>query len=344
MNNSIDFIKEHLEQIKSELRDGGPPVDYDLLAAFCMDVLKEPDTRLVVEQIVTWKAWYAGWMEVNQLEGEYQTFLETADNRNTAPGNLKENSSNAPALNFRSLAIAVCILLMVTAALLFLLPREKNGFADSDRQVALTDNGIKGLESFSPQWQQKAETNLRNGLPRLQMLEDLENLAGPDSKGTFTLLLSPKFTLVREQTPTFKWKRLSESSTVKQVLVFPINRPDSIASEPTSPNSTIHRLQYKLPRGKIYHWKLLLTIDADQLVSPGEGHQKMVFKVMDDATERRIQEEEKELVDSPFLLFLLYYDAGLLMDADNQLKLLERGSPNSAELQQFRKTLDSLLK
>ena len=62
---SLGKFGEKLEQIRGQLRDGGPPVEWDAIYLFAGgDLDDDPDAKkLIAGRIATWRQWFEAYWE-----------------------------------------------------------------------------------------------------------------------------------------------------------------------------------------------------------------------------------------------------------------------------------------
>ena len=84
-----------------------------------------------------------------------------------------------------------------------------------------------------------------------------------------------------------------------------------------------------LPRGKVYSWQVKAIKDGQEITSPRPPAPQAKFRVLDQRKRMNSREAKRAYGSSHLTLGLLYADAGLLKEAEQEFRSLRRANPNS---------------
>jgi len=215
---------------------------------------------------------------------------------------------------------------------------------DGDRKVTVDKQGtLAGLEQLSPAIQRKIRTALQAG--RLEPPSDLVQLATQSSTllsesgdGLPFQLIGPVGQVVRTEKPTFRWRALAGAQS------YTVSVTDADLNEvATSPplNTTQWRISKPLKEGGIYSWQVTALKEGVRITSPVLPAPQAKFKVMDRATTEMLQQAQRAYPSSHLTLGVLYAEAGLLDEAERELRLLVRENPRVALAQKLLRQVQS---
>jgi|SRR5215216_635703 len=202
---------------------------------------------------------------------------------------------------------------------------------DSGRKVTIDQRGsLAGLEQLPVRVQERVRTALQTG--RLEPPAALVQLAGQQStllgesgNGLPFRLIGPLGQIVRSQQPTFRWRALPGAQSYKVTVT-----DGDLNEVETSPplNTTEWRITKRLQPGGIYSWQVMAMKDGVAVTSPVLPAPQAKFKVIDSSTARMLQQAQRTYSNSHLTLGVLYAEAGLLDEAEQQLRVLVRNNPN----------------
>ena len=168
---------------------------------------------------------------------------------------------------------------------------------------------------------------------RLERSSQLKGLSRPGSSlmsseaegGGFSVL-DPVGNVLLTDRPTFRWSAL-EGATGYVVEVY----DDGFDLVATSPQLTTRSwaAPQTLPRGKVYSWQVKAVKDGEEIKSPRPPAPQAKFRVLDRAKADEIARAKRAYPSSHLTLGLLYAQAGLLKEAEQELRLLQRANPDS---------------
>jgi hypothetical protein len=203
---------------------------------------------------------------------------------------------------------------------------------DGASQVTMDNQGtLAGLEQLSPRIQQKIKVALQAGkLEQPAALGQVNSkpstLLSESGDGLPFLLLNPLAQVVRSQQPTFRWRSLPGAQSYK-VIVTDADL-NEVAISPLL-NTTEWRITQPLKPGGIYSWQVTALKNGVAVTSPALPAPQAKFKILDHSTLETLQQAERAYPRSHITRGVLYSEAGLLEDAERELRLLVRENPNA---------------
>jgi hypothetical protein len=212
---------------------------------------------------------------------------------------------------------------------------EVNQFAlvlnDGNQKITVDKQGkLAGLEQLPSATQQKIRAALLTGkLERSPALAQLSSrssiLLSESGNGLPFRLIGPLGLVVRSEQPTLRWHAL-EGAQSYQVIVTDADL-NEVAASPTL--NTEWRISKPLKAGRIYSWQVSAMKDGAKITSPVLPAPQAKFKVLDRATAEVLLKAERAYPESHLTLGVLYAEAGLLDDAEQQLRLFISNNPRN---------------
>jgi hypothetical protein len=205
---------------------------------------------------------------------------------------------------------------------------------DGDGQVTLDKEGrLSGIDHLSPAYRQMVKSALTDQeLERSGLLAGLSETGsiprgGSDESGDKFSVIEPVRMVTLSDHPTFHWSRL-DGATAYVVEIYD-EEFDLVA---TSPQITDHRWQapQSLTRGRTYAWQVKAIKDGQELFSPKPPAPQAKFRILDDAKAKELARARRAYASSHLMLGLLYTQAGLLDEAEQEFRKLQRANPDSA--------------
>jgi hypothetical protein len=166
---------------------------------------------------------------------------------------------------------------------------------------------------------------------RIEKSSQLQGLARPPSSLMSSENQTDQFSVIEPvgrvlltDKPAFQWTPL-EGATGYMVEVYDEQfRP--VASSPQVSNSS---WTTKLPRGNVYSWQVKAFKDGQEITAPRPPAPQARFRVVDQAKATELAQAKRAYGSSHLTLALLYAEAGLLKEAEQELRLLLKSNPNS---------------
>jgi hypothetical protein len=209
---------------------------------------------------------------------------------------------------------------------------------DGGGQVTLDrDGNLSGLGDLSPLHQQAVRTALTTGrlgtpLELAELTKKAGVLMGGKAEGVSFALLGPVGTVVRTTRPTFHWQPLDGASA------YFVNIYDSSFSKvATSPQLSAPQwtIPSSLRRGIAYLWQVTALRDGKEIKSPVQPAPEARFKILERAKADELERARRAYPNSHLLLGTLYAQAGLLDDAERELRALAAANPKSSVAQRL---------
>lgn len=217
---------------------------------------------------------------------------------------------------------------------------------DGSRKISVDKQGnLAGLEQLPSSVQQKVRAALQTGRveqsPALaQVAIEPSTLLGMSQGGLPFPLIGPLGEVVRSERPTFRWHVMggAQSYTVT-VTDADLN---VIATSPPL-NTTQWRISKPLKAGGIYSWQVTAVKDnGERITAPVLPAPQAKFKVIDRSSSEMLQQTQRTYPDSHLTLAVLYAEAGLLDEAEHELRALIRDNPRAAIAQKLLRQVQSM--
>lgn len=203
---------------------------------------------------------------------------------------------------------------------------------DGNQKITIDKQGkLAGLEQLPSSSQQKIRAALQTGkLERSTALAQLASqsstLLSKSGNGLPFRLLVPLGLVVRSEQPTLRWNALDGAQSY--LVIVTDADLNEVAASP-SLNATEWRISKPLKAGKIYSWQVTAIKDGAKITSPVLPAPQAKFKVLDRSTAELLLKAERAYPDSHLTLGVLYAEAGLLDDAEQQLRLFLSNNPRN---------------
>ena len=196
--------------------------------------------------------------------------------------------------------------------------------------LTLDEQGkLSGADQLPPAYQDALKKAL--GSARVERSSELQGLTRPPSslmgsdngQNSFAVL-EPLGVVLLTNTPTFVWSPL-EGATGYVVEVY----DEKFNPVISSPQLTDREWTTLLQRGKVYSWQVKAIKDGQEVTSPRPPAPQAKFRVLDLAKANELANARRAYASSHLTLGLLYADAGLLREAEQEFRLLQKANPNS---------------
>lgn len=206
---------------------------------------------------------------------------------------------------------------------------------DGGERVALDRQGrLEGLEGAPPEARQAVSRALR--LRSLNPPSVLKGLA-EDEGGTLMgdggaagASFAPSWPVgkvVRETRPTFSWSPLAGAKSYAVSVVDSKFKPVAQSRPLVQPSWTADAA---LARGAVYSWQVTATMaDGTEITAPAAPAPQARFRVLDADTHDRLTRLETAAPNSRLARGVAYAQAGLLDEAEAELKSLLKENPRS---------------
>jgi hypothetical protein len=205
---------------------------------------------------------------------------------------------------------------------------------DGEGQVALDQEGrLSGADQLPPAYQEMVKRALAGR--QLERSPLLARLTGPRitprgdgdaGNGEFSVS-GPVGVIMLSDRPTFRWSRL-DGATDYVVEVYDHRFNLTMTSPQITGNSWT--AAQPLERGGDYYWQVKAVKDGEELKAPRESEGRAKFHLLDEATAGELARARRAYASSHLALGLLFAQAGVLDDAEQEFRALQRANPDSA--------------
>lgn len=201
---------------------------------------------------------------------------------------------------------------------------------------------LSGVDDLPPAYQNLVKKALSGG--RIERSAQLQGLTRPGSSlmgsnnqpGEFSVL-EPLGNVLLTDRATFRWSAL-EGATGYVVEVY----DEKFALITSSPQLPDLKWTTTLPRGHVYSWQVKAIKDGNETTSPRPPAPQAKFRVLDQAKANELTNARRAHASSHLTLGLLYADAGLLREAEQEFRLLQKANPNSDLARNLLRQIQSL--
>jgi anti-sigma factor RsiW len=201
---------------------------------------------------------------------------------------------------------------------------------EGSRGVTLDQEGkLSGADDLPPAYQQLLKKTLGNGrIEKSSQLQGLSrassSLMGADDPQNKFSVLEPLGNVLLSNRATFRWSAMG-GATGYVVEVF----DEKFAPVAASPQLTELTWTTTLPRGHVYSWQVKAITTGEEIMSPRPPAPQAKFRVLDQSKATELANARRAYPSSHLTLGLLYADAGLLSEAEQEFRLLQKANPNS---------------
>jgi hypothetical protein len=200
-----------------------------------------------------------------------------------------------------------------------------------DRVTLSKDGVLTGLGSLPAPYVQAVKDALLTR--RVETPPELAEVAGKagaliggKGEGVSFALQEPVGTAVLTDRPTFRWNSLDGASGYT-VTVYDADFNPVAASEPLS--ATRWRIPKALARGRVYTWQVVASKGTETVKSPTPPAPEARFLIVDQSKAGELERIGRDYKGRHLTLGVIYAEAGLLDDAERELKALSEGNPHS---------------
>ncbi|HEX5604433.1 MAG TPA: hypothetical protein VFX63_17855 [Pyrinomonadaceae bacterium] len=217
---------------------------------------------------------------------------------------------------------------------------------DGNRKISVDKQGnLAGLERLPSSVQQKVRAALQTGKlersPALaQVAIERSTLLGMSQGGLPFPIIGPLGEVVRSQRPTFHWH---VSGGVQSYTVTVTDADLNVIATSPPLKTPQWRISKPLKAGGIYSWQVTaLKDDGATITAPVLPAPQAKFKVIDRSTAEMLQQTQRTYPDSHLALAVLYAEAGLVDDAEQQLRVLVRDNPQAGVAQKLLRQVQAM--
>ena len=200
---------------------------------------------------------------------------------------------------------------------------------DGSGVVTLDQEGkLSGADNLPPSYQsllKKAISSQR--IERSSQLEGLtrpsSSLMGSNENREFSVL-EPVGNVLLSNQPTFRWSRM-EGANGYVVEIY----DEQFKLVASSPQQNELSWTTTLARGMVYSWQVKAIKEGQEITSPRPPAPQAKFRVLGQEKANELARAKRAYGSSHLTLGLLYAEAGLLREAEQEFRLLRRANPDS---------------
>jgi len=202
---------------------------------------------------------------------------------------------------------------------------------DGEGRLTLDQEGkLSGADDLPPAYQGMVREALSSG--RIERSSQLTGLSRPpstlmskDKQRREFSVIEPVGKVVMSDRPTFRWSPM-EGASVYVVEVYD-SKFNLVAASPelTAHSWTVPRLL----RGKVYGWQVKAKKEGEEMTAPRPPAPQAKFRIVDQGKAKELEKARRAYPRSHLVLGLLYAEAGLLTEAEQELRALEKANPES---------------
>ena len=203
---------------------------------------------------------------------------------------------------------------------------------------------LSGAEALPHAYQDRVKKALTSQrIERSSQLQGLtrpsSSLMGSDNQPREFSVIDPVGSVLLSDRPAFRWSAM-EGATGYVVEIY----DDQFKLAASSPQLTSRSwtATQSLPRGKVYSWQVKAIKDGQEVTSPRPPAPQAKFRILDQSKASELARAKRSYGSSHLTLGLLYAEAGLLQEAEQQFRLLLRANPNSALARNLLRQVQSL--
>lgn len=206
------------------------------------------------------------------------------------------------------------------------------------------DGKLSGADALPPAYQERVKQALTSQrIEKSSQLQGLtrpsSSLMGSDNQPREFSVIDPVGSVLLTDRPAFRWSAM-EGATGYVVEVY----DDQFKLAASSPQLTSRSwtATQSLPRGKVYSWQVKAIKDDQEITSPRPPAPQAKFRILDQSKASELARAKRSYGSSHLTLGLLYAEAGLLREAEQEFRLLLRANPNSALARNLLRQVQSL--
>lgn len=216
---------------------------------------------------------------------------------------------------------------------------------DGEGVLSLDQEGkLSGADALPPAYQSRVKEALTSQrIERSSQLQGLtrppSSLMGSNNQPREFSVLEPVGSVLLSERPAFRWSAM-EGATGYVVEVY----DDQFKLAASSPQLTNRSwtMRQSLPRGKVYSWQVKAVKDGEEITSPRPPAPQAKFRIVDQAKANELARAKRAYPSSHLTLGLLFAEAGLLKEAEQEFRLLLRSNPNSSVARNLLRQVQSL--
>ena len=209
---------------------------------------------------------------------------------------------------------------------------------DGDGHMLLDQNGkLFGADYLPLNYRELVKEALTSQrLEKSPVLEGLSrpvtSLMGSDKKDGGFSIVEPQGKVLIADRPTFRWSVLNDATNY---VVEVYDERFNLVAASTQLTINSWTAPQPLRRGIAYSWQVKATKDGQEFSSPHPPAPQAKFRILDEAKANELVQARRAYASSHLILGLLYAQAGLLDEAEQELRALQKANPNSTLVSQL---------
>jgi anti-sigma factor RsiW len=193
------------------------------------------------------------------------------------------------------------------------------------------DGKLSGADGLPPVYRSLVKQALTTRqVERSSQLEGLtrppSSLMGSGKQGREFSVTEPVGNVLMTAQPTFRWSPMG-GATGYVVEVYD-GKFNPVATSPQLTGHAWAALQ-PLARGQVYAWQVKAFKDGQEVTAPRPPAPQARFRILNQTKANELAKARRAYPSSHLTLGLLYAEAGLLKEAEQELRLLRRANPDS---------------
>ena len=170
-----------------------------------------------------------------------------------------------------------------------------------------------------------ATTNVNVAQNLTELTGRAGKLMGGPSQSAYGLI-SPVGVVLINDRPTFRWLAQPGATGYEVALFDPASKKVAGSGLITATNWTVDTL---LERGVIYSWQVRAIRDGKEIILPPPEAPDARFKILERAKADELERAQRSSPRSHLLLGILYAEAGMVEEAEQQFRDLVKANPES---------------
>ncbi len=203
---------------------------------------------------------------------------------------------------------------------------------DGEGQLTLDQEGkLSGADNLPPAYHGMLKEALTN--QRIERSPLMTGLARPasslmsgDKEGNKFSVIEPIGKVVLADRVTFRWSPLNGAAGY---IVEVYDRKFNLVTTSVQLTANSWTTPQSLRRGGIYSWQVKAVKDGEEFKSPRPPAPQAKFRILDQAKANELAQARRAYASSHVVLGLLYAQAGLVDEAEQEFRALQKANPDS---------------
>jgi anti-sigma factor RsiW len=203
---------------------------------------------------------------------------------------------------------------------------------DGARLLTLDKEGkLSGADDLPPAYRSLLKKALTTGrVEQSSQLNGLNrrasSLMSSDNSNESFSVIEPVGNVLMTNQPTFRWSALKGA---KGYVVEIYDSNFRLVSNSQQLTSQSWVSPQSLPRGEVYSWQVKAIKEGEEVTSPRPPSPQAKFRILDQGKANELAKARRAYASSHLTLGLLYAEAGLLKESEQELRILQKANPDS---------------